>query len=210
MKLTERHLEESAARVFGETASAPRRRQELRDAFSLDLTEASQDGLLVQGIAIHGRRSRNGRVYSDRAMRSIAEQADGMRAFADHPSGNRDAVRPVADLIGRIRRPRVVADRIRADLRVVDAPPWRDLLPALREDDFGVGFSIRATGRVERQEDGPDMVEDVEELKAVELVSKPATLRGLQESLTEARHPIDRSLPISPQEIWEANWKLFS
>lgn len=162
-----------------------RGREQFRDSFPLDLTEATQDGLLVQDVVIHGRQSANGRVYSDRAMQSIAERADGARAFADHPEGVRGEVRPVGSLIGRFRRPRVVGDRIRAHLQVVDAPPWRDLLPALREDSMGVGFSIRASGHVKRIEDGPDVVEDVTELRAIELVSEPATTISLTESVRQ-------------------------
>lgn len=179
--------------------------RQLRDTFALDLQEARQDGLLIQGVAVLGRVSKNGRTYSDRAMNAVAEAADGMRVFADHPDNGRDPVRPVASLIGRLRRVRVVGEKVKADLQVVDAPPWRDLLPALREDSMGVGLSIRARGTVQKR-DGRTVVEDVSRLQGVELVSEPATTSGLRESLDRGPR---RVTEVDDEVVWQAFERLF-
>lgn len=168
----------------------------LQDTFTLGLQEATRSGRTIQGVSVHGAVSRNGRRYSKPArqdIRSLIEEGRN-QVFADHPDANSE-VRPVESLVGVLKRPRLSEDRIKADLTVVDAEPWRSLLPSIAEDMPGAaGLSIRARGSVREAEDGTQVVESVEHLFGTELVTEPATVSGLVESLQRDRRDTVREV----------------
>ena len=146
---------------------------------------------MIHDITLLGRVSKNGRRYSTKAMEDAVRLYEGVRFFLNHPTAqelrDRKGSRSVLDLAGRIRRPRLVGDRVRGDLEVLSAEPGRSLLFSIAEQmpDL-VGASHRASGKV-RREGREEIVTELDSVAAVELVTNPATVGGLFESIQEEK-----------------------
>lgn len=140
---------------------------------------------VIHNVKLLGRVSRNGRTYSDDAMADAVRLYDGAKVFFDHPTARelreRDGVRSVRDLAGRIRNPRKAGDAVRGDFEILNAPSIRETVLALASSRIG-GFSHRAVGQVR-----DSVVEGLESVAALELVSDPATTANLFEGRTEPR-----------------------
>lgn len=154
------------------------------------LREAAVDGLLVQNVSLLGKVSKNGRTYSEQAMQDAVRLYDGARFYLDHPTSSelraRDGNRSVRDLAGRIRNPRQVGERVRGSIELLDREPTKSLVFALAEQmPEQAGLSHRARGEVRVNDAGQQVVETLSEVFAVELVTEPATVEGLFESVKQ-------------------------
>ena len=168
---------------------------------------------VIQNMTLLGRVSKNGRRYSERAMQDAVRLYDGVAVYFDHPTDrelrDRGGSRSVLDLAGRIRNPRLVGDRVRGDLEVLRVEPGRSLIFALAEQmPSQAGSSHRATGRV-RREGGQDVVEGIDKVFAVELVTDPATTSGLFESVQKEREMHQQFEEVTDAHLEEAYDKLF-
>lgn len=203
-----RELEAAARRIFNDGRPLwESRPQELREVGFTDqfqstggvLAEARADRRQnrVNDVALLGRTSANNRIYTDRALRDAADLYDGVQLYLDHPTErelrDRDGIRSVRDLIGRAENTRVVGDRVRGDVVLLDVEPGKSLVLALAEQAPELaGFSHRARGTFRVDEDGRQIVENLDHVQAVELVSEPATVGGLQEALRQKRETVGR------------------
>lgn len=143
---------------------------------------------LISNVVLLGRRSRNGRVYTDTAMQEAAELYRGVKFFIDHPTKseekNTGGVRSVHDLAGRVLNPRVVGEQVRGDLELLDREPTKSLVFSLAEQmPEVVGNSHRARGEIFVNDEGIEVVESVTDVFGMELVTEPATTDGLLESI---------------------------
>ena len=159
------------------------------------LAEAAVDrgSNLIQNVTLLGKHSRNGRTYSDQALDDAVRLYENAPFFLDHPTDremrDRKGTRSVLDLAGRIRNPRRVGDMIRGTIEVLNVQPGKDLLFALAEQmPTAAGNSHRVLGRVKRDGD-QEVVEGLDKVFAVELVTDPATTSGLFESLETETNP---------------------
>src|SRR6185436_1312940 len=131
--------------------------------------------------------SRNGprakRRYSERALKQIAAMAEGLPAYANHVAPDL-AFKPrdIRDLIGRHRNVRFDATRqaVVSDLHVLEhqAPFVFGLAQGLGDV---VGNSLVSRGLV-RMEGDTEVVDEVAAVRSADLVSDPATTKGLFES----------------------------
>lgn len=144
---------------------------------------------IVSNVSLHGAQSRNGRFYSDDAMRDVVEELRGGTPwYMDHAMGSD---RSVSELAGTIKNPRLAegGSRVKGDLVVFDRQPSRSIVFGIAEhgQDLGVGFSISAKGKVSRGQGhgGNNLVEKVTAVKSVDLVTDPATVGGLMEQIEE-------------------------
>ena len=181
----------------------------------LALAEASvdTDTGVISGVALLGRISRNDRVYSEAAMRQAAELYRDVGVFVDHPTSSeirdRDGVRSVRDLAGRVLRATVSGNFVRGDIQVLRGHAPGDLVLALAERMPGVvGFSHRATGTTSRDSSGTEVVDAVTAVASVDLVADPATVNGLFESLIESKGAKKMNKEMTPTEINEWSQKL--
>lgn len=164
--------------------------RQLRDTFDLDLAEATRSGRLIRGVGILGKISENGRIYRRTAQEDVVEHIRDGRdtVYSDHPEDGKSAVRPTASVVGVLENVRLAGDIVRGDLKVADSPPWNTLVPWIAEEaPTAAGMSIRARGTVRQAEDGTRFVERVQVLEAVELVTEPATVGALVESVQRGR-----------------------
>lgn len=147
----------------------------------------------VLNVKLLGAVSRNGRVYSDRALEDAKRLYEGVQFFLDHPTDDElrrtKGVRSVRDLAGRVRNVRRAGQEVRGDLHLIPGGPHTDLVLNIAESMPELaGNSHRATGRV-RTENGKQVVEGLAAVAAVEFVTAPATSKGLFESHQDPPDP---------------------
>ena len=154
-------------------------------------TESRVDGNVIFNVKLLSEKSRNGRTYSERALKEAATLYKGVAVYFDHPTPRemreRKGVRSVRDLIGEVRNPRKIGKEVRGDIAVLDfgeSSPAKFLTAVAEQMPNAVGFSHRARGQITRGDDG-DVVESLDRVYAHELVTDPATTSGLFESLQD-------------------------
>lgn len=164
--------------------------KDLKESVQTDLVEMIQgfgeakfSGNTIKNVAIINRISKNNRIYSDRALETIVNLADGIKVFCDHEIENTAGKnRSVRDLIGRVLRPHKSNGSVYADLEVLEnCKEWIFALATQMPET--VGMSIRAVGSISPEKDsqGREQVESIARLKSVDLVSEPATTLSLFE-----------------------------
>lgn len=155
---------------------------------------------LIQGVTLLSRTSKNNRTYSDKALDDAVRLYARAPFYLDHPTEGelrqRAGSRSVLDLAGEIVNPRLVGDKVRGDIHVLEREPAKSLVFAIAEQmPHRAGMSHRARGSVRPGARGEgDVVDGLAEVYAVELVTDPATTAGLFEALEREHHtPIDES-----------------
>ncbi len=157
------------------------------------------EGGVIRGVKILGRVSANDRVYSQAAIRQARNLYEGTQVKFDHPStkgraGLRRPERSIDDTAGWLEQ--VIVDGeggLTGNLHLLRADPRSaKVLEAAERRPQLFGMSHDAEGRVERHGD-KQIVEEIEALHSVDIVSDPATTRSLFESIQvkEAEMPND-------------------
>jgi hypothetical protein len=162
--------------------------------------ESSVSGNVISNVKLLSSVSRNGRTYSEQAMKDAQRLYENVAVYFDHPTSRelkeRGGTRKVRDLAGKVLNPRRGAGEIRGDIQLIDVAEGGDASPrafiaALAEQmpDM-VGFSHRAAGKLTKGKAGAgDVVESLSHVYAHELVTDPATTNGLFESLQTTDEP---------------------
>lgn len=142
---------------------------------------------IIRGVKILGPESRNGRTYSTCAMSQVAKLAEGASVHINHDK-NSPTDPPLESKFGALRNVRLERDGVRGDLHCnMSHPMWEQIAEAAEKFPTNFGLSINANGSVNRDRDGRPVVDDVDRLNSVDLVSSPATNSGLFESTVPAR-----------------------
>lgn len=141
-----------------------------------------RDAGVIRNVRVLGKESRNGRTYSEAAMSQAAKLYEGVRVNIDHPDRSRPKQeRGFAELVGTLRNVRRNDDGIRADLHIAKSHPMADLIFESAErwpENFGLSHNAEG-------DTSPDgrIVESVNSVRSVDLVCRPATNKGLFESV---------------------------
>jgi hypothetical protein len=160
---------------------------EVRQGGALEAAKLDRERRVIADTVLITERSANGptggRRYSERALRQIATMAEGAPAYANHVRDKSDAFKPrdVRELIGRHRNVRYDASgkRVLSDLHLVEHhAPW--VLALATEMPDVVGNSLVSRGMV-RLEGSTEVVDEVVSLRSIDLVSDPASTKGLFE-----------------------------
>jgi len=151
---------------------------------NLPFSEANidRDNNIIRNICLLTSESRNGRVYLPQAIEQAAALFEGVKAFANHPlKSERGEVRDVQDLIGKCKNVRYSQGKLMADLFVLESHSgW--VFPLATQTPELVGISINAQGKI-RKVNGKDVVEEIVEVRSVDLVSEPAATKNLFEDV---------------------------
>lgn len=158
----------------------------LIEAIPSRLGSLHRDALTIKNAVMINQRSSNGvggRRYSDAALKKIASLAEGLPGYLNHvPASEAFKPRDVRDIAVRWHNVRFdpSAHRVVGDMHVM--PHHADLVFGLAER-FGdhVGNSLVSKGAV-RQEASGEVVDDILQCRSCDIVSDPATTRGLFES----------------------------
>jgi len=137
---------------------------------------------IIRGVKILGCTSRNGRMYSQTALRNAAGLYESKVVNVDHLRSSSDR-RSYQDRIGRLQNVTAREDGLYGDLHYNPKHALAEQLAWDAEHSPGnVGLSHDATGKIVRR-DGVDTVEEIESVRSVDLVADPASTHGLFEGI---------------------------
>jgi hypothetical protein len=143
---------------------------------------------VIRGVKVLGPKSANGPPHHNEYPLEMRQKSvglfNGSRVFIGHPPrGEAGQTRPYQDAMGVIRD---VAERGDGLYGTWHFPPKHVLAPSICWDaannPSGLGFSINATAGKIRHDGSRKIIESIEAVHSVDLVSKAATVKGLFES----------------------------
>ena len=112
------------------------------------LREAHVEGDIIHNVALLGPTSLNNRIYTEQAMKDAAKLYNGAPVYIDHPTESemedRQGVRSVMDLAGRVLRSRIAGEQVRGDIQVLDREPTKGLFLARDRVPYGLHGGVRA------------------------------------------------------------------
>ncbi|MEX2138592.1 MAG: hypothetical protein WD894_04985 [Pirellulales bacterium] len=153
---------------------------------------------VIHGVRVLGFRSKNSggsREYSREAMKDAVARRlyEGVEVNIDHPTKNDiNGNRPFMDVFGELRNVRFEESRgLVADLHYVKSHPLAEsVLERAERFPERFGLSHHAYGNAVRRGDR-EIVEELHEVKSVDLVRNPASTNGLFESAGTAAASYD-------------------
>ena len=140
---------------------------------------------IIYGVRVLGPKSANRRRYTEGAMRSALPLYEGAVVNVHHPRDrkNPDQARDIDDRFGSLRNVRFHNGGIHADLHVFKSHRLAGVVfDAAESAPHTMGLSHNADGHG-RTENGETIVEEIYEVRSVDLVTNPATTFGLFESV---------------------------
>lgn len=154
-----------------------------QEAFNQALSEVEidHDNLILKNVVVLGPVSTNRRKYSVETQQKALPLFEGIRAYVNHPKMNEmNEPRDMRDLVGEHKNIRMVGDRTVSDLHLLDNATVRDVvLPVAESKPHLVGNSIVARGKMVKEKDGTDNVEEILAVRSVDIVTEPATTKSL-------------------------------
>jgi len=160
--------------------------------------QADQHLGILRGVKLLGLESRNGNRYLPTALRNAAARYEGIKVHVNHaPPGREQQPRDYQDRLGVLRGITLREDGLYADLHFnLQHAVAPQLLWDAQHAPENVGFSHQAVGRGRRAQ-GQFLVEEIVSVQCVDLVTEPATTRGL----FEAAEPRSESLAEPPANL---------
>ena len=158
----------------------------LKEQHSLSGIQAEQG--VLRGVKILGARSRNKRRYLPEAVSAALSLYQSVPVNIDHPD-RPDASRRLRDRFGVLENVTFDGRELRGDLRYNPNHPLAGMVQWFAEHSpNSLGLSHNAVGSG-HQRGGEFVVERISEVRAVDLVSDPATTKGLYESIMNNNTP---------------------
>jgi hypothetical protein len=141
---------------------------------------------IIPDVKIIGRVSKNGREYSDKALKEAASKYEGIEVNLNHPSRSKPGdERRVEDGFGWLESVRVRDDGVYGNLHYLKEHPNAGMIAEAaerRSSRFGLSHNAQGTVAVKN---GKNVVESVDKVLSVDLVQSPATTNGLFESTVQ-------------------------
>jgi len=143
-----------------------------------------RDAGIIRGVKILGRVSKNGRVYSDKAMDDGVRIYEGLKVNVDHPDKSRPkAERGFLEGFGELRGVTRRDDGVYGDLHFLKSHSAASTVCESAERfPKQFGLSHNAEGETVRR-DGQTVVESLTSAVSVDIVGRPATNEGIFESV---------------------------
>lgn len=141
---------------------------------------------IIRGAKLLGRHSANRggtREYTDGALKKAATLMEGVPVFIDHLPEIRDAakVRNQRDHWGEVRNVRMKPDGVYGDIHYLKShAQTAEILERAERFPNHVGCSQNARGGSVLR-NGKELIEDIEIVRSVDIVTRPATTKNLRE-----------------------------
>lgn len=143
----------------------------------------AENGIL-RGVKLLGLISKNGREYKLSALEAARSFYDGRQIYIDHPRrSDMSEDRQMESLAGEVRNPHVKADGLYGDAHLLkETAFYKKIVEASQRFPKMIGFSHVANGDSTMHGE-KEIVESITEVFSVDLVTTPATTKGLFESV---------------------------
>lgn len=176
-------------------AKRRKKTQEIREEFT-DWAESAEviqeDGTapVIRNVVLLGPVSRRDdgstrRRYPRSTLEAALQKFDGRQIYVDHRRQVGERVRPFREMIGVARNPRIDAEgRLRGDLCLDLSEDSRKVAWWAKNQPGMLGMSAHMGGRL-RNHQGVEIAESLETVHSLDLVTQPATTRGLFEDQSE-------------------------
>lgn len=166
-------------------------------AFDARYVEAKLDkeACVIQHVAILRATSKGssypgarGRRYTEMALRSCARLSEGCKSYRDHQGYSEKydmgSIRKTEDLIGYFEDCSLEGETVFGDLHYLKDTATKERVEALVEQMADkIGMSIHAMGTAWfDQEDMMEVVDDIKEMRSVDMVTEPGSTQNLFES----------------------------
>jgi len=173
--------------------------QEYVDSRGVTL-RVDRDGGVLRGVKLIGLSSRNGRRYRESALNEAAHLYEEVKVNVNHPKDGPAAPRDYQDRLGVIRGVEMRSgEGLFGDLHFNPKHSLAEQLAWDAENNpSNVGFSHNVLAKLSREKE-TTIVEEITQVRSVDLVADPAATRGLFECEEELA---DRS--IARQPSWKA------
>lgn len=139
---------------------------------------------VIHNVKVLGLISENGRRYLPEAVQKAAGLYEGIRVNINHPDGKPTDQRSAYDRFGKLENIRwVEGEGLYGDLVYLKSHPMAERICEAAErmpDVFGLSHNAGGDGKVDK--DGTFVVNEIVEVRHVDLVADPATTKSLQES----------------------------
>jgi len=148
-----------------------------------------RDKGILYGVKVLGLESQNGRRYTPEAVQRALSMYEGLGVYTNHPKNPGD-VRDVRDRFGWFEGIRRDTDGgLRGNFHLLDPgdPLSVKVMNAAEQKPDLYGFSHNAEGDGYRDADGTFIVEEITDVRSVDLVTEPATTGGLFEGRNRNR-----------------------
>src|SRR5690606_2752272 len=142
-----------SATTFRRKPAMPATLTTLRERVEAQTGRVDRQRGIIRGVRIIGRQSTNGRVYSERALKTAARLYEGCRVLVDHPRNPGDpGERSVRDWIGTLRNVEYRAGAVYGNLHLLKSHPMANqVFEAAETMPANFGLSHNAEGRVVRE-----------------------------------------------------------
>lgn len=139
---------------------------------------------VIHGVKVLGRVSKNGHTYSNKALEQGRWKYEGAKVYVDHPPDrNAAAERSVSDLAGVLENVVIRKDGLYGDLSLLKSHPKYSTILEIAERRPGlIGLSHNAVVTESVDKDGGVVFEGIDRVRSVDLVTSPATTKGIFES----------------------------
>jgi len=159
--------------------------REIKNQFDGAFSEISIDTekRIIKNAALVGQVSRNGRRYTVEALRGGISKYEGAKVYIDHPneSDEKRGWRSTRDLAGKIENARFDGQKVRGDIRLINTEGGKLAFEIATNVPDIAGMSHNAFGKFHK-EDGVEVVESIDRVVSVDVVTEPATNNGFYES----------------------------
>lgn len=150
-----------------------------------EATFVKEDGRppVIQNVVLLGAESANKRRYTEDCMGNAVSLYEGVQAFVNHPSPDEERMgsRDVMKLAGKYVNVKFSDMKIKADFHGLPNDPASQKYVNVAEHMPDIaGLSQNAQGKV-HVEDGIEIVEEITKVFSVDLVTNPATTKGMFE-----------------------------
>jgi hypothetical protein len=149
---------------------------------SLSRDQVDVEAGVIRHVKVLGRTSKNGREYSEQAVRDARDLYEGHDVTIDHDRKEPRRERGLGESFGVLRNCVIESDGVYGDLHYLKSHPVAPMLvERIQRFPQNIGLSHNAEGRTTRS-GGRVIVESLSKLNCIDLVRNPATTNGMFES----------------------------
>jgi hypothetical protein len=157
-------------------------------------TTVDRDRAVIPNVKLLGFSSKNNREYPKNVLEKAASLYEGAEVNIDHNRLN-VAERGVRDNFGFIKNVRMSDDGLRADIHYYETHQDANfIIERIEKAPTKIGLSHAAEAITKRSK-GKTLVEEINKVWSVDLVSRPATTNGIFESENPSMDPTTTTKP---------------